>query len=112
MNFKKLIKQHFNENRWQYTLIAIIFLAGLVLGYYKVFGLEGGVRSHLSNLIDSYVQKEVKEAICNQSIFWGAFFNQAKTVIAIWFLGLTVIGFPLVLAVVFMKGFSLGFTGG
>lgn len=112
MKLKKIIKQHFNENRWQYILIAIIFIVGLLLGNYKVFGLEGGVRNHLLNLIDSYVQKEIKETIGNQSIFWGAFLNQAKTVIAIWFLGLTVIGFPLILAVIFMRGFSLGFTGG
>jgi stage II sporulation protein M len=112
MNLRIQIKQHLKANRWQYTLISIIFLLGLILGNYKVIGLEGGVRSELLGLIDNYVQRDLQEAFTPQSIFWHAFFNQVKTVLAIWFLGLTVIGLPLILAVVFMRGFSLGFTGG
>ncbi len=112
MNLKIRIKQHLNENRWQYILIVVIFLFGLILGNYKVFGLEGGVKSHLLDLIDNYLQGGAQEALDGQSVFWGAFFNQAKTVVTVWFLGLTVIGLPLILAVVFLRGFSFGFTVG
>jgi len=112
MILKLRLKQHITENRWQYILITVIFLIGLVLGNYKALGLEGGVKSHLLALIDNYLQGGISGSLNGNGIFLSAFYNQAKTVIAIWFLGLTVIGFPLILAVIFLRGFSFGFTVG
>ncbi|MDD3267891.1 MAG: stage II sporulation protein M [Syntrophomonadaceae bacterium] len=112
MNPKLRIRQHIHENRGQYFLISIIFLLGVVIGNYKVTGLEGEVTNYLLSLIDNYLQGGVAGNLDGNSILLGAFFNQARIVAAIWFLGLTVIGLPLILAVVFLRGFSLGFTVG
>ncbi|MEN6327794.1 MAG: stage II sporulation protein M [Syntrophomonas sp.] len=112
MNLKLRIKQHIRENRGQYFMISLIFLAGIIVGNYKVTGLEGDVSSYLLKLVDNYLQGGVAGSLDGNSIIWGAFLSQAKIVAAIWFLGLTVIGLPLILAVVFLRGFSLGFTVG
>ncbi|MEN6459840.1 MAG: stage II sporulation protein M [Syntrophomonas sp.] len=112
MNLKRRIKQHIKDNRWQYLLLALIFLIGLIMGYYKVFNLEVGVKSHLANLLNNYLSQDMPGSLDSQAIFLGAFINQAKMVFIIWLLGLTVIGFPLILAVIFYRGFSLGFTTG
>lgn len=108
MNPKNRIKAHIQENIIQYLLVVIILLAGIVLGNSKVTGLDGEVRIHLLELVDNYVQGNTGE----QSLLWGAFLNQARIVVGVWFLGLTVIGLPLILAVIFYRGFSLGFTVG
>lgn len=112
MNLKLRIKQHIRENRGQYFLISVIFLAGIMVGNYKVTGLEGDVSNYLLRLIDNYLQVGVAGSLDGSSILWSAFLSQAKIIAAIWFLGLTVIGLPLILAVVFLRGFSLGFTVG
>ncbi len=112
MKLKGRIKQHINANRWQYTLIALIFIAGFIIGNYKVPGLEGGVRNHLLDLLNKYLQADSKTGMNGAILLFYAFLNQSKSIIGIWFLGLTVIGMPLILAVVFLKGFSLGFTIG
>lgn len=112
MKLKSRIKQHISANRWQYTLIALIFTAGLIIGNYKVPGLEGGVRNHLLDLLNNYLQAESQDSMNGTTLLFYAFLNQAKSIIGIWFLGLTVIGMPLILALVFLKGFSLGFTIG
>lgn len=112
MNLKLRIKQHIQENRGQYILIGFIFLAGIIIGNYKVSGLEGGVKNYLLSLVDSYLQGGAERSLDGKSIILAAFFNQARIVLAIWFLGLTVIGLPLILAVVFLRGISLGFTVG
>lgn len=106
------IKQHILDNRWQYLLITAVLIAGMIMGNYKVFNLEGGVKSHLTDLIDNYLSGDMPGNVNSRTILCGAFFNQIKTIIIIWFLGLTVIGFPLILAVVFYRGFSVGFTIG
>lgn len=112
MNLKGRIKQHISANRWQYMLITLLFAAGLIIGNYKVPGLEGGVRNHLLDLLDKYLQADRKGSMNGEILLFYAFLNQSKSIIGIWFLGLTVIGMPLILAVVFFKGFSLGFTIG
>lgn len=112
MKIRNSIKKHVSDNRWQYFLILIIFLTGLILGNYRVLSLEGGVKSHLLTLIDDYLRGGIEGTLDGQSIFFSAFLYQAKSVFAVWFLGLTVIGLPLILAVVFLRGFALGFTVG
>ncbi|QGT98988.1 Stage II sporulation protein M (SpoIIM) [Candidatus Syntrophocurvum alkaliphilum] len=106
---KDYVKTHLKDNKWQYLLIGSVLLLGIIIGNFKVESLEGGVKEYLVNLIDNYLKVGLAEH-SGFNILPSAFMNQAKTILLIWFLGLTVIGFPLILAVVFLKGFSLGFT--
>lgn len=112
MSLAQRLKQHIRNNRWQYIVIGLVFLVGLVMGGQKVEGLEGGVRDYLRELIDTYLQEGQKAPIYGPGILLAALATQAKTVVAMWFLGLTVIGVPLILAVVFLRGYALGFTVG
>lgn len=112
MGLKQRLKQHISTNRWQYGLITIIFVIAVIMGDCRVESLEGGVKDHLAGLIDTYLQEGGMGALTGQQLLAGAFMNQVRTALAIWFLGLTIIGFPLILAVLFYRGFSLGFTVG
>jgi stage II sporulation protein M len=112
MGLKQRLKQHISTNRWQYGVITIIFIIALIMGNYRVQSLEGGVKNHLAGLIDTYLQEGGMGALTGQQLLVGSFLNQVRTALAIWFLGLTIIGFPLILAVLFYRGFSLGFTVG
>ncbi|MEQ8174380.1 MAG: stage II sporulation protein M [Syntrophomonadaceae bacterium] len=109
---RHLIKRHISENRWQYFFLVVVFLAGAVLGNYKVPGVDTAVKSQLLSLVDQYIQGEMTGSFVGSSVLIQAFINQARLVLAIWFLGLTVIGLPLILGVVFLRGFSIGFTLG
>jgi len=80
------------------------------MGDYKALGLTSGVKSHLLTLIDDYLKGGVNVGLDKQVILFNSFINQGKSIIAVWFLGLTIIGMPIILGVVFLKGFSLGFT--
>lgn len=106
------IVNHIKANRWQYLLISIVFIAGLISGSYRVNDLEVSVKSHLLNLIDNYLRSSSQGDMAGGRLLVYAFLNQAKTILLIWFLGLTVIGMPLILGICFLKGFSLGFTIG
>jgi stage II sporulation protein M len=112
MGLKQRLKQHISTNRWQYGLITIIFIIAVMMGNYRVESLEGGVKEHLAGLLDNNLQEGGMSALTGQQLLVGAFMNQVRTAFAIWFLGLTIIGFPLILAVLFYRGFSLGFTVG
>ena len=110
MSFKDRIKQHISENRPQYIMVIIIFLVGLVMGSYQVSGLDGGVKSQLSGMVDDYLRGGMDGSLSGQEILVAAFLKQLKATVLLWFLGLTVIGFPLILGFIWFRGFSLGFT--
>jgi stage II sporulation protein M len=112
MNLKYRIKQHLNENRWQYFTLVLLLILGIMAGNYQVAYLETGVKSNLLEMIDNYLRGQQSEVSSSFLILKGVFINQLKTVLLIWFLGLTVIGLPLILALVFVRGLSLGFTVG
>ncbi len=112
MNVKSRIKQHLKENTWHYILLVLIFILGMFLGYQKVYSLEGEVRQHLLALINNYLLGGYKGELSGSHIFISAYIQQLKSIALIWFLGLTVIGIPLILGVVLVRGFSLGFTVG
>ena len=112
MGLRQRLKQHIQNNRWQYLVISLVFFIGVGMGTQKVAGLEGGVRDYLGEMIDNYLQEGQEAPIYGVSIFQAAAATQGKTVLAIWFLGLTIIGVPLILAVVFLRGYALGFTIG
>jgi stage II sporulation protein M len=112
MNLIGTIINHIKANRWQYLLISIIFLTGLISGSYRADYLDGAVRSHLLNLVDNYLRGSSQGDLAGSQLLFYAFLNQTKTIVLIWFLGLTVIGMPLILGICFLKGYSLGFTVG
>lgn len=112
IKLKQRIKQHLKENRAPYLLVGVLFITGFIAGYYQVWGLEGDVKEYLLRLIESYLKEGADYSLYGSSIFLQAFWNQARLVLLIWMLGLTVIGIPLILAVVFLRGYALGFTLG
>lgn len=112
MDVKSRIKQHLRKNNWHYILLTLILVLGIFLGYQKVYILTDDVRSHLLELINNYLLGGYKGDYSGNQIFISAYIQQLKSITLIWFLGLTVIGIPLILGVIFFRGFSLGFTIG
>lgn len=110
MKLRLRLKEHFRENRIQYCLVAVLFTLGIILGALKAGDLDGSVRGRLLAMIDSYLGEQ--GGVYGPTVFISAVLNQGRFILAIWALGLTVIGIPLILAVIFMRGFSMGFTMG
>lgn len=112
MVLKYRIKQHLKENSMQYMLILGIFAVGFVMGFINVRGLDDEIKKYLVVLIDNYLRGGSEGDLYGRSILITAFIKQAETILSIWLLGLTVIGLPLILAVIFLRAFALGFTVG
>lgn len=110
MRLKEMFKNHVKDNTLKYLVILAVLLLGIIAGSYKSASLEGGVRGYLLELVDKYI--DYSGDIKQHDLFLKAFANQTEMALIIWFSGLTVIGFPLILAAVFLRGFALGFTTG
>lgn len=112
MIWKYQTKQHWKENRWQYIVIMLLLLLGIIAGNYLGTHLNTGVKSQLLDTIDHYLRGQQTNVVNSFELWKGAFVNQMLSILLIWLLGLTVIGLPLILAMVFVRGLSFGFTIG
>ncbi|MGE5543992.1 MAG: stage II sporulation protein M [Bacillota bacterium] len=111
MNLRTLFKHHIRSNLFKYLLLIIIFASGIVAGEMKSGNLGADTKSHLVSLIDQLIQHGAS-LTASEGLLLSTAGSQIKTAALMWFLGMTVVGVPLILGLIFARAFSLGFTVG
>lgn len=103
------MREHLQSSWWVYLFVALCFLAGVIFGSLGVNSLNGEQHSALSEFVNKglagYAEELDFTTTTRQALFKNLY-NLAK----IFGLGLTVIGLPLILAIIFTRGFVLSFT--
>jgi len=108
-NIKNVIIQYVKNNAKQYLLVTIIFIIGLFFGVLYINKTES--KENIKQYINTYID----EAKLLQN---GNFFDELKLeiknnillTIILWFAGTTIIGIPIVLAIILCRGFCLGYS--
>ncbi|NLI93569.1 MAG: stage II sporulation protein M [Peptococcaceae bacterium] len=105
---KKILFEHIRQYWVIYLTLSSVFLAGGVFGAVGSGVLDTQKASELSKFFVKLLgeQPTTVDSVFLQKIAKDYFLMMA----AIWVLGLTVIGTPLVYLIVFSRGFILGFT--
>ncbi|MGI6678803.1 MAG: stage II sporulation protein M [Dehalobacterium sp.] len=107
----KIIKS-LQENLIIYLLIPVIFAAGIFIGIMGANNLDDRQIQDLLGFVDGFINNLPTATIDAPSETKYALILNLKSLCYIWFLGLTVIGIPLTIAIIFYRGFVLGFTTG
>ncbi|AFS78413.1 stage II sporolation protein M [Gottschalkia acidurici 9a] len=107
-NFKK----HVKDNVLLYFALIIVFMIGISSGAITINMLKGTQKEELIKFLDSFFKVINENDVDNILLVKQSFKNNLQTLIMIWFLGITVIGIPLVAGVVLLRGFVVGFTVG
>ena len=102
------------ERRWSryfpYFLISLaVFGVGLLFGSLATEVLTVGERSQLHTVLESLVRWESAHLIL-PSLYRAALISNLKILGLLYVLGISVAGIPLVLAVLFFRGFVVGFA--
>ena len=112
----ELIGGYFFRHLPLYIALIILFSMGLGFGALATQKLSPPQRadliSYLSNIYTSLMQKDTPAVNRGEIVRQGMLDNIVKTTGLMWVLGLSVIGAPFILGVVFLRGFVLGFTVG
>lgn len=105
------IKRFFGYSYFTIIFVLLFFIMGIISGVIGVKTLTldqfNGLGSFIDNGLNSLKDNTIKDTSTAYAIG-----RNLKTICKIWFLGLTIIGLPLVLAIIFSRGFVLGFTVG
>ncbi|WEG18204.1 stage II sporulation protein M [Alkalihalophilus pseudofirmus] len=110
---RDMISFHIQENRSIYLFITVLFLIGIIFGAIVVNSLSLTQKHDLYMYLGQFFG-QVSEGNLAQSsaIFSQSFAHYAKYFGLMWLLGLSVIGLPVILILLFLKGVVVGFTVG
>ncbi len=104
--------EYFRSRIVIYALVVALFGLGCVAGGIAVGVIHDESRAELSAFLDGYLVYVggASDEAAPQSTA-GAVLPQAlRGALLPWLLGLTILGAPVILALVFLRGFALGFT--
>ena len=89
----------------------IIFFIGLTLGVIFVNNANETQANQISGYINNFINS-IKEnyQISTKELLKNSIINNAGIAVLLWFLGSTVIGFPLIYVFVGYKGYCIGYT--
>lgn len=109
MNYKAY--QYVREHISLYIFTVVLFVMGLIFGSYIISSLSLTQKQEIITSISSFfLDISTDQWLNTQVSFTQVLFENLKYLGLLWFLGLSVIGIPLIFIIIFMKGFVVGFT--
>ncbi|WP_126427455.1 stage II sporulation protein M [Brevibacillus marinus] len=111
--FAETIQLYLVEHRTLYLFTTILLATGIVFGTLVVHALPAEQKQDLLSFLQYFMNNlgEGKFTETHQH-FQQAFAQYLKTVAVMWVFGLSVIGLPIILLLLFFKGLLVGFTVG
>ncbi|HBL36307.1 MAG TPA: stage II sporulation protein M [Firmicutes bacterium] len=112
--WRKVIALYIEERLFLFILVGLLFTMGIVFGTLSAQNLEQEQKNELSQYIQFFFQgmKQETTPVTDTGLARTAIFNHLKTIFFFVILGISVIGVPLILFLLFAKGYILGFTIG
>lgn len=112
-NIKKIVANHFTEHIMLYFFMLLCFSIGIATGVFSVKALSEIQKNKLIDYLLATVKSTLIEGqINNLDIFLNSIYFNMKTLIIIWILSISIFLFPIIFAVIGIRGFILGFTVG
>lgn len=110
--FRSPLANYFRNNLGFLLLVSLFFILGITAGALGIQFLSVDQESKLVEYLDAFFAGFSVEPVDTVLLAERSILNNLQIILVIWFLGLTVIGIPLILLVVLLRGFVLGFTVG
>ncbi|MEK4564733.1 stage II sporulation protein M [Alkalihalobacillus sp. FSL R5-0424] len=110
---QEVILTHVEENRTIYLFTTVLFLIGIVFGAIIVNSLHLNQKNDLYMYLNQFfVQVQDGNIAGSKEIFSQSYIHYGKYFALMWILGLSLIGLPVILILLFLKGVVVGFTVG
>lgn len=99
------------DNLNLYVFVGVLVIVGAIFGAMLVNALTLEQQQELADNLGVYLASvDHPQQLSASTTFWDSFWFYGKWLLLIWFLGLSVIGLPLVLVLDFLKGVLIGFA--
>lgn len=108
LRLRLIIHDYFRERIFLLVLVLILFLMGNIFGVLATGVLNSVQRDYLLSYLDQGLHGEI--FIPNSVYTRQTIVANIKTVFFLFFMGISVIGVPLALLLIFTRGFIIGFS--
>lgn len=95
-----------------YFFVCMFFIIGISAGAFTVKTLADYQKQELISYMKSFFQILSNKPIDGLSVLKQSLINNLQTATFIWILGITVVGVPLILLLIAIRGLIIGFTVG
>lgn len=107
----QLLYSHISNNIKEYFSVIVVLLIGIVLGVIAINNSNDDTKVEIQTYINDFISSvSENENIDKLALAKSVFTNNLFFVIMLIFIGSTVIGIPIVYAIVAYKGFCLSYT--
>lgn len=110
--FRTIAVKHIQGNGVIYFFVCMFFIIGISSGAFIVKALADYQKQELISYMRNFFQILSNKPIDASSVLKQSLMNNLQTAALIWILGITVIGMPLILLLVAIRGLIIGFTVG
>ncbi|HBV96882.1 MAG TPA: stage II sporulation protein M [Desulfotomaculum sp.] len=93
-----------------YLLVLMVFSGGVLAGSFSSAGMDSTKAGELSEYIGDFVESVESVSFESSKMARVAVKNNIIMIISIYVLGLTMIGIPFILTILFTRGFVIGFA--
>ncbi|MCL6591240.1 MAG: stage II sporulation protein M [Firmicutes bacterium] len=107
-NLGRLIRVYFQERFFLLALVVILFLMGAIFGALAVGVLDPVQKQNLAVFINESLHGAIN--LQNSVYTRQTIIANIQTVFFLFFMGISVVGVPLALLLIFTRGFIIGFT--
>lgn len=107
---QRTISTFWSKNCSIFLFVMVLFLIGVIFGTLVFNGTSVEQRSELGDYINGYLSNDSN--VSSADIFASSFIQNMQLALTIWILGITVVGAPLSLLILFGNGALIGFTIG
>ena len=109
---RDVIIQYIRDHSGYYLTVIALFLTGVVVGALVLKTLPELHVQELTDYFYYYLADYNRVSLSQDLILRDSITLNLKYIFLIWILGASIIGFPLILLLLFLRGFILGFTVG
>ena len=103
-----ILKQYVKKNYKEYILVGLLFIIGLFAGVFIINNCKDAQLSEVGTYINEFINKFKQiEDVDNSALLAKSIRNNLILSLVIWAAGTTVIGIPVVLAVILFRGVVL-----
>ncbi|MFZ5644094.1 MAG: stage II sporulation protein M [Bacillota bacterium] len=93
-----------------YVIVLVVFSCGLLLGSISANNMDHEKTGALNEYINNFIINAGKTIFDSERMATNAIKNNIIMLTAIYILGLTIIGMPVILGILFVRGFVIGFA--
>lgn len=113
IKYQPIVSNHFQDHASIYLFNVVLFFIGVIFGAIIVNSLSLIQKEDLFYYLSQFFGQVAEGKVADsKDIFMQSFFHNSKYIGLMWILGISIIGLPIILILLFLKGMVVGFTVG